>query len=135
MIPQGWTAEQFMRNMHRYGVASGAFHAWPNCETRIKPGVGRVWGAYFWPHDSHLVFENIRGPAPGLGIPGLTPIADAWRAAHRYAKESGYETAMPTYEAGHLVDGTPLYGLVMLQPFSGLEWRDVPRADLSLTRT
>ena len=129
--PTGWSLEQFLRMTHRWGGAHNQPTAVPNCETAVRGGTGRVWGVYSVHPGPSVSWRDVRGRGDqgGLGISGLTPVPDAWRAAHRYATARGFQTGLLTFEASHVPDGSPIYGLLHVGN-SPLIAHDVPAAEL-----
>ena len=49
----------------------------------------------------------------------LYDVAGLWSAAHAWAGKHGYETAIPTFEAGNSADG-PVFGMITFD--QGLPW-------------
>ncbi len=127
--PQGMSVEEFMRVVHRYAIAHGQQHGWPSFETVGTPGQGRVWGMFSWPAGSPQVWQaDERGPA--MSISALTPVAESWRAANRFANDQGYAAGMLTFESNWLRQtGEAIFGLMHLKPDAGLVFKNIPHAE------
>lgn len=128
------STEQQFRAAHRYGTSQGKLHAWPNGEQATYFG-GQVRGTYLLDNDLQLAewrdvpradLAFAPNGTPGGPAPELYDIPALWRGAHYWARGNGFETAMPTFEAG-VQNGVPVCGLILLRPGSWLQHVTVPR--------
>ena len=95
---------------------------------------GQVRGTYLLDNDPQLAKHRDVPRAdlafapdgtPGGPTPELYDIPALWRGAHYRPRGNGFETAMPTFEAG-LQNGVPVYGLIVLKARSWPQRVSVP---------
>jgi len=127
------STERQFRAAHRYGTSQGKLHAWPNGEQATYFG-GQVRGTYLLDNDPQLAewrdvpradLAFAPDGTPGGPAPELYDIPALWRGTHYWARRNGFETAMPTFEAG-VQNGVPVYGLILLRSGSWLQHVTVP---------
>jgi hypothetical protein len=122
----GFDPLRALQAAHRYGVANGSLHAWPNFEAAWY-GSRHVRGTYLVDQNSGLFRVDVALSALAIAPaapPALYDVPAIWRAAHEWA-QGQYETAVPTFD--------PAGGMVGLIVFpKGLGWLQrhaVPVAD------
>jgi hypothetical protein len=79
----------------RYGVKQGQLHAWPNFEGAWY-GANHVRGTYL------LASGATRRDVALADLPGTPALHDLpaiFKGAHEYARNEGFETALPTFES------------------------------------
>jgi endonuclease/exonuclease/phosphatase family metal-dependent hydrolase len=122
------SAEERLRATHRWAVARGFFHGWPNFEeANYHDGRGVVYGSYLLRPGDHIEWRDVLKRE--LGAPDLSNVEGCWRAVHRWAVGQGFATGMPTFEQADHGSGV-VYGTVLLKHGPQLTWQDVPRAEL-----
>lgn len=88
--------QRALQAAHRYGVAQGKLHAWPNFEA-VWYGNNHVRGTFLLNTGAHAIPRDVAF----ADLPGSPPIYDVaalWKSAHEYARAQGFETALPTFE-------------------------------------
>lgn len=113
---------------HRYGVAQGKLHAWPNFEAAWY-GANHVRGTFLLDAGPHATQRDVlQTDLPGA--PSLFDIPAVWYAVHRYAQRQGFETALPTFEQIQTPNGVALRIVLFA---TGLPWLIPQRVPLVST--
>lgn len=139
----GLPPEFALRGAHRWGTQQGGITAWPNFEA-VWSGGTHVRGTMLLAAGPHAEFRDVPvsqlvDPLAGTAAdpnhvlvanPPLSDVPALWRAAHSYAQNNGFETAIPTFETAPKPAGQ-VCGMVLLH--KGLSWLQPTTVSLGAT--
>jgi len=127
----GFDPLRALRAAHRYAVAKGKLHGWPNFEGAWPPS-GHMRGMFLLEPGGHAsvldVLPSLMKDPISQQPPALFDIPSLWAAADAYAQQNGYATAIPTFEEKRTTSGTAMRLIVFNTLLPWLQPKNIPIA-------